>query len=118
MSHAKGELTVIDLTDEERQTLGQGPVAIEKLILQRREMQQQLASNDELIYAPGEWKCEQCGFSLIKKALYVQTGQIGMDREEDLEGCPNDGSWMRRVTWKEIAINLGKRLESLVLEKS
>ncbi len=109
---------MIDLTDEERQTLGQGPIAIEKLILQRREMQQQLVSNDELIYAPGEWKCEQCGFNLIKKALYVQTGQIGMDREEDLEGCPNDGSWMKRVTWKEIAINLGKQLESLVLERS
>lgn len=110
-------MTVIDLTDEERQTLRQGPSAIEKLILQQREMHQQLASNDELIYAPGEWKCEQCGFNLIKKELYVQTGQIGMDREEDLEGCPNDGCWMKRVTWKEIAINLGKQLESLVLER-
>lgn len=73
---------------------------------------------NDLIYAPGEWKCEQCGFSLIKKTLYVQTGQVGMDREEDTEGCPNDGSWMKRVTWKEIAVDLGRQLENLVLEKS
>jgi hypothetical protein len=69
------------------------------------------AAEDDLIYAPGEWQCEQCGFRLVKKTMYAQSGEIGMDHKDDLKGCPNDGLWMKRVTWKQIAIELGERLE-------
>ncbi len=60
-----------------------------------------LAEIEELIYIPGEWKCPDCSFRLSKRVLAVNDGNVYCDQREDVEGCPNDGMMMRRVTWKE-----------------
>lgn len=61
----------------------------------------------ECVYIPGVWACNQCKFQLIASNLYVQDGTIGPDTDT-VPLCPNDGTLMRRVTWKERVSGLDK----------
>lgn len=54
----------------------------------------------EATYIPGSWACTQCEFGLVTSNLYVLSGTIGPNTDE-VPLCPNDGSLMRRCTWKE-----------------
>ena len=57
---------------------------------------------DALLYMPASFVCPECGFRLEKRTLIAQTGQVGIKKGgEEPDLCPNDGSVMRRVTWKE-----------------
>ena len=57
---------------------------------------------DALLYMPASFVCDECGFRLEKRTLIAQTGQVGIKKGgEEPDLCPNDGSVMRRVTWKE-----------------
>ena len=72
------------------------------------------------IYVPGAWRCMQCGFVLSQATLFVQSGEIGCTRDQvmrlDGELCPNDGTPMARVTWRDRAIENQKWGESLMEE--
>lgn len=64
------------------------------------------APDDHLdIYVPGEWKCLKCDFVLSRTTLNVTTGEAGVSRADIFEGepCPNDGTPMVKVTWRERA---------------
>lgn len=56
----------------------------------------------ELI-VPGSWKCDKCGFQLMKRVLSMAAGTVGTDYSTAIEPCPNDGTKMRAYTWKEEA---------------
>lgn len=56
---------------------------------------------EEKQYVPGVWRCDTCNFQVSKNVMNVANGTVGADRSEDLEGCPNDGLMMRRVTWEQ-----------------
>jgi hypothetical protein len=57
---------------------------------------------DALLYMPASFVCDECGFRLEKRTLIAQTGQVGIKKGGyEPDPCPNDGSAMRRVTWKE-----------------
>jgi len=57
--------------------------------------------NDESIYVPGEWTCDACGFVVVKSVIIASTGDIMADASAHVEACPNDGTAMRQVTWRE-----------------
>ena len=61
---------------------------------------------------PGDWICQTCGFALHKRFLRSSDMAIGIDAREVQDICPNDGSSMRRVTWKEMAEMLQAQLEA------
>lgn len=52
---------------------------------------------------PGRWICRTCGFQITRAILRAHDGAVGVDRSVVEDICPNDGSSMRRVTWKEDA---------------
>src|ERR1700735_2415838 len=55
-----------------------------------------------LAFMPGCFRCPQCGFQLSNQTLCVPTGQIGTkEADRDSEPCPNDGTMMVHVTYKE-----------------
>lgn len=69
-------------------------------------------------YVPGEFRCPKCGFCLSQFKLSATTGAIG-DRDEPGERCPNDGSPLWRVTWKERATDHYERAtEEIAARKS
>ena len=45
----------------------------------------------------GAWKCPMCGFVLMKRILYAQSGNVGVDRNPITEPCPNDGAGMKMI---------------------
>jgi hypothetical protein len=55
-----------------------------------------------LAYMPGQFRCPICKFQLSKQTMFVQSGSIGVS-ETDLESeeCPNDGTPMIHVTYRE-----------------
>lgn len=52
------------------------------------------------IHMPGVWRCAKCSFQLHSMTMNMAQGTIGA-KDEPGEKCPNDGSPMWRVTWKE-----------------
>lgn len=55
-----------------------------------------------LAYMPGCFKCPTCGFVLSKATLSVASGQIGTtESNRESEPCPNDGTMMIHVTYRE-----------------
>lgn len=54
------------------------------------------------LFVPGEFCCAKCGFTLSQFTLSASTGQVG-SRDHPGEKCPNDGSPLWRVTWKQRA---------------
>jgi hypothetical protein len=59
------------------------------------------------VYVPGRWRCPKCDFQLSSATLFMGSGEIGYtgDQVMDMIGecCPNDGTPMGRVTWREEA---------------
>jgi hypothetical protein len=59
------------------------------------------------VYVPGRWRCLKCEFQLSSATLFMASGEIGCTRDQvmKMEGecCPNDGTPMVRVTWREEA---------------
>ncbi len=62
-------------------------------------------SEPEDIGPPGHWICSTCGFVLMKMMLRASDMAVGVDAREVQDVCPNDGSSMRRKTWKEDALD-------------
>lgn len=55
-----------------------------------------------LAYMPGEFRCPQCGFQLSKQTISVVQCAIGTTAENrQSEPCPNDGTMMVHVTYRE-----------------
>lgn len=46
---------------------------------------------------PGEFKCPQCGFVVLKSILSATSGACWRDSKDVLEPCPNDGTILRPV---------------------
>lgn len=55
---------------------------------------------------PGAWTCGKCQFRLQENILFAGNGAISADTSLDTspvnERCPNDGSLMRPLTWREV----------------
>lgn len=57
---------------------------------------------DLLLYMPASFVCDECNFHLEKAILYAASGEVAIPEEGFEPGnCPNDGSELRRTTWKE-----------------
>lgn len=94
---------------------------VDDLIAPRLQRESQAAPDDVMdIYVPGAWKCLTCGFALSQATLFMDSGEIGCSREQVMkmtgEVCPNDGSPMARVTWRDRAIENQTWGESLMNE--
>jgi hypothetical protein len=56
----------------------------------------------ELAFMPGQFRCPKCEFQLTKRSMNMALGQIGTTEKEcESEPCPNDGTMMVHVTYKE-----------------
>lgn len=69
------------------------------------------------VYVPGIWRCALCKFVLCQSNLNASDGTITA-RDEPGEKCPNDGSPLWRVTWKQQAEELDQRCEEAIVEAS
>jgi hypothetical protein len=56
--------------------------------------------SDALIYVPGVFRCPKCNFRLIQSNLNAQDGTV-TPRDAPGDKCPNDGSPMWRVTYRD-----------------
>ncbi len=77
-----------------------GPDYREQLAQSQARLQELENERDQAKYIPGSWTCTQCEFGQVISTLYLQSGTIGANTDE-VPVCPNDGSIMRRCTWKE-----------------
>lgn len=73
------------------------------------------AQIDDSIYVPGEWHCPMCSFRLHSRVLYAQTGDVGVNRKQ-AEPCPNDGTEMQPLTWKQDAEEANRAALGLLKE--
>lgn len=64
---------------------------------------------------PGSWVCDACGFALTKNLL-TPTGEVSTDPREITERCPNDGTVLRKETWKERALGAQELVSTLLDE--
>lgn len=92
--------------------LGGGPVVLDDDAL-RRCMNKKHDSETDALKAEqftddGQWICETCGFRLTRAILRAFDGAVGMDRKEVEDICPNDGTSLRRLTWREDAENANR----------
>lgn len=55
---------------------------------------------DAPIYVPGVFRCPKCNFRLIQSNLNAQDGTVTA-RDAPGDKCPNDGSPMWRVTYRD-----------------
>jgi hypothetical protein len=56
----------------------------------------------ELAFMPGRFRCPKCDFQLSKQTMFMQSGSIGISESNlESEPCPNDGTPMVHVTYKE-----------------
>lgn len=67
------------------------------------------------IHVPGVWRCAKCTFVLVQSNLNMGDGSVTA-RDAPGDRCPNDGSPMWRVTWKERAIEAEQSLERTVIQ--
>lgn len=67
---------------------------------------------ERLVYVPGHLKCGRCNFRLVSSTLHVQNGVITARDTADI--CPNDGTPMQRVTWREDVEEAHERWEEQV----
>ncbi len=69
---------------------------------------------DPKVHVPGVWRCAKCNFQLIQSTLNANSGAI--TARDEPSSCPNDGSPMWRVTWKEHAEEAYQRYEERLEE--
>lgn len=56
----------------------------------------------ELAFMPGQFRCPKCGFILSKQTMDATSGRIGLTQSNrETEPCPNDGTMMVCVTYRE-----------------
>jgi hypothetical protein len=73
-----------------------------------------------LIYMPASFVCPTCNFQLEKRTMLASTRETGiraggesLDPSDD--HCPNDGTVMRRVMWKQAYIHCAEQTHELML---
>lgn len=59
-------------------------------------------SVDATTYVPGVWKCARCDFRLVQTNLNGADGTVSA-RDKPGDKCPNCGTPLWRVSWKEEA---------------
>lgn len=59
---------------------------------------------DFLIYMPGTFKCQKCGYQLQVSRIDSLTGQFFIATDVEPQPCPKDGAPMEPVTWKDAFI--------------
>lgn len=65
-----------------------------------------------LAFVPNQWFCPKCGFVLTKNAISAQTGEIGHTETcRQSEPCPNDGTWLEQMTWRESCQSANKAID-------
>lgn len=69
-----------------------------------------------LVHVPGQWHCVKCNFTFQQRTLYARTGEVGV---KDIPGekCPNCGTALWRVSWKQEAEELEKRCIEQINER-
>jgi hypothetical protein len=64
-----------------------------------------------LAFIPGAFRCPKCGFALTKTCINARTGEFGTrEQERESEPCPNDGTMLVHVTYKEVLAEYDERL--------
>jgi hypothetical protein len=70
----------------------------------------------EASFVPGKMRCAKCGFTLLRKTLYMKSGTVGPG-DNETEPCPNRCGPLWPQTWKQEAEELGELLEQTWKEK-
>jgi hypothetical protein len=72
----------------------------------------------QLAFIPGAFKCPQCGFVLTKACLNADTGEIGTrEQERESEPCPNDGTMLEHITYRERLEEYDQRLTAALADE-
>jgi hypothetical protein len=61
---------------------------------------------------PGQFRCPKCGFQWSIQTICVASGQVGTtEKDRQTPDCPNDGTRMVNVTYREQLEAYAKRLK-------
>lgn len=71
---------------------------------------------DDLIFVPGIWRCAKCKFTLVQSNLNAADGSVTA-RDKPGDKCPNDGSPLWRVSYRDWALENEKAWEELLNRK-
>lgn len=72
------------------------------------------AEIDKLKYVPGHLECKRCGFHLVSRTIYMQSGTIGANNKS--EDCANGCGPMWKIAWKDHANGAIKTSNKLAIE--
>lgn len=71
---------------------------------------------EKLVMVPGVWRCAKCEFVLIQSNLNGQDGTVTA-RDEPGSKCPNDGSPMWRVSYRDYMADAEKNWDAFLTRK-
>jgi hypothetical protein len=72
----------------------------------------------ELAFIPGVFRCPKCEFVLVKSSLCLATGIHGIaEADRESEECPNDGTMMVHVTYRERLEQMQYERQKLIRER-
>lgn len=100
---------MVKVTDEERQTLGQGPEAIEKLILERRELIEKCASLEAKL---AEKPPHRCAAGMFGASVMLSDGtKVCLNRGENAHAAH---VWLTvQPAERVIAMDIGRAPEAM-----
>ena len=77
--------------------------------------QAEIARLIALVYVPGRWSCAKCAYVVSKAVLSMADGEAYAS-QEDGGPCPNDGTPLEHVAWREDAKSLSRWGDNLMDE--
>lgn len=79
-------------------------------------LQAEVERLEGLVHVPGVWRCAKCEFTLIQSNLNAKDGSITA-RDKPGDKCPNDGSPLWRVSYRDWALENEKGWTELLDRK-
>jgi hypothetical protein len=78
------------------------------------EAEMQVVRLERLVHVPGAWRCAKCNFVLIQSNLNAQDGTVTA-RDDPGDKCPNDGSPLWRVSYRDWCAEQSELAEQHIL---
>ena len=69
---------------------------------------------DGAVYVPGQFKCAICDFHGTYKAISMEAGSVGANKDPLPRVCPNKCGMLERVTWKEWSEGQSKGTDRII----
>jgi hypothetical protein len=83
-------------------------------ILPARDQERDAQRDSEHDGVPGMWICPTCEFQLTKSWISPDLMKVAINREDNCDLCPNDGSRLIQLSWKKACENQEKYIADML----